>query len=114
MHGKVKGKLRKHKIIHRMPTTPYTSEEPQTLTEITLDTPWNVVVHNDPVNLMQYVVHVFQKVLAMNVEDATARMMEVHEKGRSIVWSGAREQAEYYMYQLQKWRLNATLEQANG
>ena len=37
-----------------------TLAEPKTETQ--LDTPWNVVVHNDPVNLMSYVTMVFQKV----------------------------------------------------
>ena len=32
-------------------------------------------------------------------------MREVHEKGRSVVWSGNRERAEAYAYQLQHWRL---------
>ena len=27
-------------------------------------------------------------------------MLEVHHKGRSIVWSGTREQAEFYVQQL--------------
>lgn len=87
--------------------------EVQPLTEIKLDTPWNVIVHNDPVNMMQYVVMVFQKVLAMSRETAKKHMLEVHEQGRSVVWSGDREQAEYYMYQLQNWKLNATMEQVS-
>ena len=71
---------------------------------------WNVVVLNDPVNLMSYVAMVFKKVLGMNDTDAESHMLEVHEKGRSIVWTGARENAETYVYQLQEWHLNAVLE----
>ena len=41
---------------------------------------------------------------------ATKHMREVHEKGRSIVWSGSRERAETYAYQLQHWRLQTILE----
>lgn len=71
---------------------------------------WNVVVYNDPVNLMSYVVMVFQKVLAMSKQNAEIRMLEVHQQGRSIVFSGELEEAENYTHQLQQWQLNACLE----
>ena len=95
-----------------MPTCQPTVEV-KPLADVRLDTPWNVIVHNDPVNLMPYVVFVFQKVLSMTKEVAQQHMLEVHQKGRSVVWSGDREKAEYYMYQLQSWKLNATMEQAS-
>ena len=38
--------------------------EQETKTKDATDTPWNVVVHNDPVNLMSYVTRVFRKVAA--------------------------------------------------
>ena len=41
---------------------------------------------------------------------ATRHMREVHENGRSVVWSGNRERAENYAYQLQHWRLQTLLE----
>ncbi|MCE9543257.1 MAG: ATP-dependent Clp protease adaptor ClpS [Verrucomicrobia bacterium] len=62
-----------------------------------LDLPWLVVVHNDPVNLMSYVTMVFCRVFGWNRERAKKHMMEVHRLGRSIVWSGGREQAEHYV-----------------
>jgi ATP-dependent Clp protease adaptor protein ClpS len=39
-------------------------------------------------------------------------MMEVHHKGRSIVWSGEREKAELYVQQLHAFLLLATVEKA--
>ena len=39
-------------------------------------------------------------------------MMQVHQKGRSIVWSGEREKAELYVQQLQAHQLKTTLEKA--
>jgi ATP-dependent Clp protease adaptor protein ClpS len=75
-----------------------------------LDPPWRVVVLNDPVNLMNYVVMVFRKVLGFNETRAVKHMREVHEKGRSVVWAGNREQAENFAYQLQHWRLQTVLE----
>ena len=58
-----------------------------------LGTPWKVIVLNDPVNLMNYVVMVFRKVFGFNETKATKHMMEVHELGKSVVWVGEREQA---------------------
>jgi len=71
---------------------------------------WNVIVLNDPVNLMSYVTMVFKRVLGMSQSDAEIHMMEVHELGRSVVWTGEREKAETYLYQLQEWHLTAILE----
>ena len=86
--------------------------EKETRTEESLDVPWNVVVHNDPVNLMSYVTMVFQRVFGYSKERAQKHMLEVHHKGRSIVWSGVREPAEFYVQQLHGYLLLATLEKA--
>ena len=74
------------------------------------DVPWNVVVHNDPINLMSYVTLVFRKVFGFAREKAEEHMMEVHHKGRSVVWSGSRERAEFYVQQLHAHLLLATIE----
>ena len=42
-----------------------------------LGTPWKVIVLNDPVNLMNYVVMVFKKVFGYNDTKATKHMMEM-------------------------------------
>lgn len=82
----------------------------ETKEDTSLDVPWRVIVLNDPVNLMNYVVMVFRKVLGFDENKATRHMREVHENGRSVVWSGNRERAENYAYQLQHWRLQTLLE----
>jgi len=71
---------------------------------------WRVVVLNDPVNLMSYVVMVFKKVFGYDETRARRHMLEVHEKGRSIIWTGVREQAEAYVFTLHQWHLSAVLE----
>ena len=86
--------------------------EEETKTAESLDIPWNVVVHNDPINLMEYVAKVFMKVFGFPREKAEIHMLEVHQKGRSIVWSGARERAEYYVQQLHLYLLLATIEKS--
>lgn len=71
---------------------------------------WRVVVLNDPVNLMSYVVLVFKKVFGFDEQTARKHMLEVHEQGRSVVWMGLREKAEAYAFTLQQWHLTAKLE----
>lgn len=79
-------------------------------TELALEDRWRVVVLNDPVNLMSYVVLVFKKVLGFDEQTARRHMLEVHEQGRSIVWTGLRERAEHFAFALQQWHLTAVLE----
>lgn len=86
--------------------------EIETRDEDALAASWNVIVHNDPVNLMSYVTMVFQRVLGFPRDKATRHMLEVHHKGRSLVWSGERERAEAIVEQLHGHLLLATLEQA--
>jgi len=87
--------------------------EKETRSEEELDLPWQVVVHNDPVNLMTYVTMVFQRVFGYPREKAERHMLEVHHKGRSILWSGMRERAELYVQQLHGYLLLATLEKVS-
>ena len=90
-----------------------TTIEKETESATSIDVPWNVVVHNDPVNLMSYVSRVFQKIFGFTKERAEKHMMEVHELGRSIVWTGVRERAEAYVEQLHGYLLLATLEKSH-
>lgn len=93
--------------------TPDLLESPETELLEGVARSWNVVVHNDPVNLMSYVTMVFRRVFGWNRERAEQHMMEVHHKGRSIVWSGEREKAELYVQQLHAFLLLATLEKTS-
>jgi ATP-dependent Clp protease adaptor protein ClpS len=86
--------------------------EPEVKVEESLDIPWKVVVHNDPINLMDYVTKVFMKIFGFTREKAERHMMEVHKAGRSIVWTGAREKAELFVEQLHEYLLIATMEQS--
>ena len=74
--------------------------------------PWNVVVHDDPVTLMSYVTRVFIKVFGYAEAKARRLMLEVHQTGRSVVWTGGREEAETYAHKLQGHHLLAGLESA--
>lgn len=75
-----------------------------------LDHPWQVVVYDDPVNFAEYVTQVFMRVLGYPRPRAETLMLEVHETGRSVVWSGERERAELYTQQLQVHQLKTAME----
>ena len=71
---------------------------------------WQVVVWNDPVNLMSYVVWVFRKLFGHPEPEATRLMLQVHQEGRAIVSSGPLEKAESDCHRLHHHGLWATLE----
>ena len=81
--------------------------------EVQKDLPWSVLVLDDPVNLMDYVTMVLKRVFGYDEQRANALMMEVHTRGRSVVWTGAREKAEFYVQQLHSWQLKSTMEKAS-
>jgi ATP-dependent Clp protease adaptor protein ClpS len=85
-------------------------ERPVSDTAIDLDLPWQVVVWNDPVNLMDYVVWVFRRLFGHSIEEATRLMLAVHNEGRATVAQGPREQAEMDAYRLHQHGLWATIE----
>ena len=69
-----------------------------------------VICWNDPVNFMDFVTHVFQTVFGWTRQKAEQHMVEVHEKGKSVLTRDSLEKAEFYVHQLQKFSLHATLE----
>ncbi|MFQ5503754.1 MAG: ATP-dependent Clp protease adapter ClpS [Planctomycetota bacterium] len=85
--------------------------ETEERTETELAKPWNVIVHDDPISLMSYVTDVFMKVFGYSRTKAQRHMLEVHNTGRSVLWTGAREQAEIFVTKLHGFYLKATLEQ---
>jgi ATP-dependent Clp protease adaptor protein ClpS len=56
--------------------------------------PYAVVLHNDDVNTVVFVVEVLQKVFGYPLEKCVQLMLEAHHNGRSVVWSGTLELAE--------------------
>lgn len=85
-------------------------DTPEVSSDTSLDLPWNVIVWNDPVNLMTYVVWVFRKLFGFSEEQATKLMLDVHHRGRAVVASVPREQAEVHATRLHQHGLWATLE----
>jgi ATP-dependent Clp protease adaptor protein ClpS len=94
----------------RLETKTDTDTETGTSTRTERARLWNVVVLNDPITLMSYVTMVFMKLFGYPKARAEELMLEVHHKGRSIVWTGERERAELYVQQLHSYHLLAKLE----
>ncbi|NYD76574.1 ATP-dependent Clp protease adapter ClpS [Arthrobacter cupressi] len=91
-----------------------TAEQSSTAVLVAPDIPWNLVVWNDPVNLMSYVSFVFQSYFGYPEAKANKLMLEVHRKGRSIVAHGAKEQVEQHAVAMHGYGLWATVEKASS
>jgi len=73
-----------------------------------LDSPWVTIVWNDPVNLMQYVTHVFKTYFGMSQATAQHLMLKVHNEGKAVVASGPREEMERHTEAMHEYGLWAT------
>ena len=73
---------------------------------------YNVVLHNDDVNDMYYVVFMLNKVLGMSAETAHTHMIEAHETGRSILITCELEHAEFYKQGLNDGGITASIQEA--
>ena len=93
------------------PAAPIEVELPAGETRSAPDRPWVVIVWNDPINLMSYVVLVLQKLFGYNRAKATELMLDVHHKGRAVVSNGTREKAELDVFRLHEHGLWATMQQ---
>lgn len=93
-------------------TIPKRTVKKATRSEDRLAPTYYVICWNDPVNLMVYVTHVFMKLFGWERQKAEKHMMEVHEKGKSVLVREGAEKAEFYVHQLQNYKLQATMEPA--
>jgi len=89
---------------------PVEVDRPSHDTAIEPDTPWVVVVWNDPINLMSYVVYVFQKLFGYSRDVATKLMLDVHHKGKALVSHGSKEKCEFDVARLHAHGLWATMQ----
>ncbi len=78
--------------------------------EVATDSPWVVLVWNDPINLMSYVTFVLQKLFGYSEAKATELMLDVHHKGRAVVSNGTKEKAEADVARLHEHGLWATMQ----
>lgn len=67
--------------------------------------PWTVIVSNDPVNLIDVVAGVFQRVLEIPPEVAMEYTMKVHKEGRCAVFWGGEDECKLKAEQLMAYSL---------
>ena len=91
---------------------PDIDRDEQSKTRNEVDPGFVVICWDDPVNLMDYVTHVFQKVFTWPKAKAERHMLEVHNTGKSILVRESLERAEHYVHQLQGYHLHATMERS--
>ena len=72
---------------------------------------YKVLLHNDPVNTMEYVVTTLRQVVpSLSEQDAIAVMLEAHNTGVGLVIVCDLEPAEFYCESLKAKGLTSTLE----
>ena len=89
-----------------------TREETGLGAQVLQQRPYQVVVWNDPVNLMSYVSWVFRSYFGHSEARAHELMLQVHNEGRAVVAGGTREKAERDVTAMHQYGLQATLEEA--
>ncbi|AKK28914.1 ATP-dependent Clp protease adapter ClpS [Mycobacterium sp. EPa45] len=93
------------------PTRPDASGQQRTESVAAVDTPWVTIVWDDPVNLMNYVTYIFQKLFGYSEPHATKLMLQVHHEGKAVVSAGSRESMEVDVSKLHAAGLWATMQQ---
>lgn len=93
-------------------TAPLEVQEPVTDDAPATARPWQVIVWDDPVNLMSYVSWVFRKLFGYSKAKANHLMLQVHNDGKAVVSSGPKDKAELDVFRLHEHGLWATMEQS--
>ena len=75
--------------------------------------PFAVVLHNDDVNEMGFVVRTIVELARVTTEHALTCMIEAHQEGQAVVMRTHREHAELVCESFQSKGLTATIERAS-
>ncbi len=98
-------------MVAQAPTKPRTVQQDEADTIEATASRWVTIVWDDPVNLMNYVTYIFQKLFGYSEPHATKLMLQVHNEGRAVVSSGTRESMEVDVSKLHAAGLWATMQQ---
>ncbi len=74
--------------------------------------PYKVLLHNDDVNEINYVLRTVMELTHLSRHDAKQRVLEAHYKGIALLLVTHKERAELYVEQFASKKLTATLEPA--
>jgi len=72
--------------------------------------PWRVLLHNDVVNEIGYVVETIIELTALNPRQALLHTLDAHKSGLALLLITHREKAELLQEQFQSKRLTVTIE----
>ena len=72
--------------------------------------PWKVLLHNDDVNDMAYVIDTIVELTTLNRHAAIVRMLEAHKTGVALLLLTHREHAELLGEQFASKKLTVTIE----
>lgn len=92
-----------------MSTSPSTKERIEVDQQVAHDEAWTVLVLNDPVTLMSYVVLVLRRLFGFDEPTATRLMLQVHTQGRAAVAQGSRDECLRNVRRLHQHGLQATM-----
>src|ERR1700749_2855155 len=98
-------------MVASAPTKPGTTGQREADSVEATAAPWVTIVWDDPVNLMNYVTYVFQKLFGYSEPHATKLMLQVHNEGKAVVSAGSRESMEVDVTKLHAAGLWATMQQ---
>ena len=71
---------------------------------------WRVLLHNDDVNEMQYVVNTIINLTRIEEPTAVEKTVEAHKQGLSLLLTTHQERAELFQQQFQSANLTVTIE----
>ena len=95
------------------PTSPSKETEQDTRTVQDFLPPYSVILHNDDVHSMDFVVaSLLKSVSSLTTEEATSIMLEAHNEGKAVVITCPFERAELYRDRIRTFGLAATMEKA--
>ncbi len=72
--------------------------------------PYKVILHNDDVNDMLYVVDTIFRLTPLSAEQAYKKMLEAHKRGAAVLLVCHKERAELYQEQFHSCGLTVTIE----
>lgn len=75
---------------------------------------WRVLLHNDDVNEMTYVVNTIMSLTRLAETDATDKTVEAHKAGLSLLLTTHQERAELFQQQFQSANVTVTIEPEEG
>ena len=71
--------------------------------------PWNIVLWNDEINPIEFIVEKVAKIATLTKEIAEKKAVEAHEKGKSLLLTTHKEKAELIVEQFTSHKITVTM-----